>query len=56
MYKIGEFSQIVGLTTKTLRYYDKEGILSPSYRNKETRYRFYSEIDVSSDTVSYHRG
>lgn len=46
MYKIGEFSQIVGLTTKTLRYYDKEGILSPSYRNKETGYRFYSEIDV----------
>lgn len=46
MYKIGEFSQIVGLTTKTLRYYDKEGILSPSYRNKETGHRFYSELDV----------
>lgn len=46
MYKIGEFSQIVGLTTKTLRYYDKEGILSPSYRNKKTGYRFYSEIDI----------
>ncbi len=42
MYKIGEFSQIVGITTKTLRYYDAEGILPPAYRSAENGYRFYS--------------
>ena len=46
MYKIGEFSKIIGITTKTLRYYDAEGILSPSYRSSENGYRFYSEADM----------
>ena len=46
MYKIGEFSKTIGITTKTLRYYDAEGILSPSYRSSENGYRFYSEADM----------
>ena len=32
MYRIGEFSRITSLTVKALRYYDEEGILSPSGR------------------------
>lgn len=43
MYKIKEFSKITGLPTSTLRYYDKEGILIPSFRDKETNYRYYTE-------------
>lgn len=35
MYRIGEFSKITQLSKKTLRYYDEEGLLSPSYRDQE---------------------
>lgn len=45
MYKIGDFSKITKLTVKTLRYYDEENILNPSYRNEENGYRFYDEVD-----------
>jgi len=45
VYKIGEFSKITNLTVKTLRYYDEENILTPSYRSEENGYRFYNEED-----------
>lgn len=45
MYKIGDFSKITNLSVKTLRYYDEEHILKPSYRNEENSYRFYDEND-----------
>ena len=51
MYRIGEFSKITGLTTQTLRYYDSEKILSPSYRNEENGYRYYSADDI--ETAQY---
>ena len=46
MYKIGEVSEKVGLSIKTLRYYDKFGILKPSYVDKFTGYRYYTDDDV----------
>ncbi|MBU3088771.1 MerR family transcriptional regulator [Clostridium gasigenes] len=45
MYKIGEFSKITNLSVKTLRYYDEEKILLPSFRNDENGYRYYNEED-----------
>ena len=50
MYRIGEFSTLSKTTIKTLRYYEKEGLLIPSYVDKETGYRFYETrqlIDLS---------
>ena len=41
MYRIGEFSELSKTTIKTLRYYEKEGILIPAYVDEETGYRFY---------------
>ena len=41
MYRIGEFSNLSKTTIKTLRYYEKEGILKPSFVDEETGYRFY---------------
>ncbi|MCI4168305.1 MerR family DNA-binding transcriptional regulator [Bacillus spizizenii] len=32
-YSIGEFANIISVTTSTLRYYEKEGLLNP-HRNK----------------------
>ena len=46
MYIISQFSKISGLTVKALRYYDEQNILKPSYRDKETLYRYYNETDV----------
>lgn len=31
MYKIGEFSKMSKITIKTLRYYEKEGLLKPTF-------------------------
>lgn len=46
MYKISEFSKITSLTVKTLRYYDEQGILKPSYR-AENAYRYYDDKDFT---------
>jgi hypothetical protein len=42
MYKISDFSKITNLSVKALRYYDEEGILTPSCRDSATGYRYYS--------------
>lgn len=46
MYRISQFSKISGLTVKALRYYDKEGILEPSFRNEENQYRYYDDDNL----------
>lgn len=40
MYKIGEFSVLSKITIKALRYYEKEGLLKPSYVDSNG-YRYY---------------
>lgn len=39
---IGEVSKIKGVSTKSLRYYEQLGILTPAYVNPETGYRYYT--------------
>lgn len=41
MYRIGEFSELSKTTIKTLRYYEKEGLLIPAHVDEKTGYRFY---------------
>lgn len=43
MYQIGEFSKITGLTVKTLRFYDEQGLLKPSCVDPDSGYRYYDE-------------
>ncbi|MBE7017068.1 MAG: MerR family transcriptional regulator [Ruminococcaceae bacterium] len=43
--RIKEVEAIVGITKKNIRFYEKEGLLSPG-RNSENSYREYSEADV----------
>lgn len=45
MYSIGEFSKICGLSIDTLRYYEKQGLIS-AIRGKDHR-RFYNEKDIA---------
>lgn len=41
MLKIGEFSKLSMLTVKTLRFYEKEGLLMPAHVDEWTGYRLY---------------
>lgn len=41
-FKIGEFSRLGRVTVKTLRHYDKIGLLKPGIVDKWTGYRYYS--------------
>ncbi|MFT8348568.1 MerR family transcriptional regulator [Clostridium saccharoperbutylacetonicum] len=44
-YSIGEFSKLTNLSIDTLRYYEKEGLITPD--RKENGRRCYSEKDVT---------
>lgn len=46
MYRIGEFSTLSKTTIKTLRYYEKEELLIPSFVDEETHYRFYETMQL----------
>lgn len=47
MYKIGEFSKIVNMSVRTLRYYDEINILKPGYVDNFSNYRYYTEENIS---------
>jgi len=42
--RIGELAKQLGISTNTLRYYDKEGLLTPSAES-ESGYRLYTDSD-----------
>lgn len=46
MYKIKEVADLFGITTQRIRYYEKEGLMMPDYRDKTTGYRYYSEDSI----------
>ena len=48
LYSIGEISEITDTSGKTLRYYDKIGLLKPEYKNPETLYRYYTKDQIFS--------
>ncbi|MFK7734740.1 MAG: MerR family transcriptional regulator [Pirellulaceae bacterium] len=41
MFSIGEFSKITGLTVKTLRFYQEQGLLEPCWVDAGSGYRYY---------------
>lgn len=45
MYSIGEFSKLCGLSIDTLRYYEKQGLISAK-RGKDHR-RVFNEEDIA---------
>jgi effector-binding domain-containing protein len=48
MLKIGDFSKFGRVTVKTLRYYDKIGLLKPVRVDELSGYRFYSADQLTS--------
>lgn len=43
-YSTGEFAKKARVTIRTIRYYDKQGLLKPSFIN-DSGYRFYTDAD-----------
>lgn len=50
-YSIGEFSQVTGLSVKTLRFYHERGILLPTSVDEATGYRFYGADKIEKARV-----
>lgn len=46
-YSTGEFAKKARVSIRTIRYYDKQGILKPSFIN-DTGYRFYTDSDFGN--------
>ncbi|MBR5521203.1 MAG: MerR family transcriptional regulator [Oscillospiraceae bacterium] len=55
-YNIGQLSDIAGISSRTLRYYDEIGLLRPSGKNR-SGYRFYtqSEVDILHQIMFYRQ-
>jgi len=50
-FGIGEFSQITGLSVKTLRFYHEKGILVPTSVDEGSGYRFYDASKIEKARV-----
>ena len=53
-YTIQKLAHLAGISTRTLRYYDQIGLLSPA-RTNEAGYRIYGakEVDVLQQILFY---
>ena len=56
MYSIKELSDMAGVSARTLRGYDRIGLLQPAFVN-DAGYRFYGEreVDLLQQILSYRR-
>ena len=53
-YTVGEVSKILGISSQTLRYYDKIGVVKPANVDEITGYRRYSYDQINYvDRVRY---
>ena len=47
VYRIGEVAERVGVTTRTIRYYEQLGLLGPALERSKGAHRLYGEADVA---------
>ena len=45
-FSVGETAKMVGMTSETLRHYDRIGLVKPSKRDEWTSYRYYTRQDI----------
>lgn len=48
---IGQFADILNVSTKTLRYYEKKKLLIPAYKDPITGYRYYDEHHIKKGYI-----
>jgi DNA-binding transcriptional MerR regulator/DNA gyrase inhibitor GyrI len=51
VFSIGDFSKITGLTVKTLRFYQEQGLLQPSWVDAQTGYRYFAAEKIEEALV-----
>ncbi len=49
--RIGDFSNVVGISIKTIRFYEEKGLIKPAYIDKYTGYRYYDEKNIEQVLV-----
>ena len=54
-YTISEMASLLGVTTHTLRYYEKMGLIHPEV-NEDTGYRYYTVTDTPGSTCAGNCG
>ncbi|HEU5129797.1 MAG TPA: helix-turn-helix domain-containing protein [Glycomyces sp.] len=47
MWRIGQLARMVGVSDRTLRYYDKIGLLAPAAVDRDTGYRWYGVAELT---------
>lgn len=47
MYRIHDIAKICGVSTQTIRYYEKEGLMPEAKRDPFSDYRIYTEEDIT---------
>lgn len=52
-YKIGEIVASTGISSFTLKFYEREGLLNP-YTDEATKYRYYDVPDIGSVVAIHH--
>lgn len=45
-YKIGEIAKMLGISSETIRNYEKKGLIDP-YKEEETNYRYYDIVQIN---------
>lgn len=45
-FSIGEAAKLAGMTTETLRHYDRIGLVCPHKKDEWTKYRYYTEDEI----------
>ena len=49
-YAVGQLAELAGVSTRTLRYYEEEGLLRPS--RAESGYRVYAASEKNSEKAA----
>ena len=54
LYTIGEAAEKVGVTSETLRHYDRINLVKPSVTDKQTSYRYYTNNHNTKQYYFFH--
>jgi len=52
-FTIGELAKILNTTSKTLRYYEEQGLLIPAFKNPITGYRYYLKDHIKEAYIIF---
>ena len=47
-YKIGEVAKLLGISSETVRYYEREGVIQSHKIDQGSGYRYYEALDINA--------